>query len=179
MEHQRIPRQGEIYRHFKEGLYQILTLATDSETGEPMVVYQALYGDFKAYVRSLDMFTCEVDHDKYPETNQNYRFELIRKPAGEAVTERVNPMEPKVEKLPEEILPDAVNPLLLKFLDAQSYSRKLEVLTSNIKHLDDRLINDMAVALDCAIDDGLLEVRIQSLIHCLKAKCRFEDRRLR
>ena len=68
---------GRVYRHFKGNLYLIEGIATNSETGEKMVIYRALYDDFSLYVRPYEMFIERTDKEKYPLVNQEYRFELI------------------------------------------------------------------------------------------------------
>lgn len=65
-----------IYRHFKGDYYIVVDVACHSETGEKYVVYRGLYGECKLWVRPMDMFLSEVDHDKYPLIEQKYRFEL-------------------------------------------------------------------------------------------------------
>ena len=64
-----------IYKHFKGDYYLVEEIAFDSETKEKMVVYRRLYGDGTLWVRPLDMFLSEVDHNKYPDVSQKYRFE--------------------------------------------------------------------------------------------------------
>lgn len=65
-----------IYKHFKGDSYIALDIALDSETKEKVVVYRRLYGDGSLWIRPLDMFLSEVDHEKYPNVKQKYRFEL-------------------------------------------------------------------------------------------------------
>ena len=237
-----IPRAGEIYRHFKNKMYQIVAVASHTETGEQLVVYEALYDDFKIYARPLSMFLSEVDHAKYPNAAQKYRFELIEREVdgtlkmgypvklqeifgqpkeetehscteqteeepqaaaleivkeesvlnaestASAATENDMQKEEKkvsiiadIESASEEgyLDDEEINPFLLQFLDTDSYGEKLEVLISIRSRLDDRLIDDMAAALDVTVDDGPLPVRYEGLKTCLETMVKFECERFR
>lgn len=84
---QREIRAGDIVRHFKrewvsdetsEYLYKVLAFAQHTETGEKLVIYQALYAPFKICARPYAMFMSEVDREKYPDIKQQYRFEKVQ-----------------------------------------------------------------------------------------------------
>ena len=65
-----------VYKHFKGDYYLVTDIANDSETKEKFVVYRRLYGDGSLWIRPFEMFLSEVDHEKYPNVKQKYRFEL-------------------------------------------------------------------------------------------------------
>ena len=66
-----------IYRHFKGNMYQVIDVAFDSETLEEVVIYKRVNADNSLWIRKKEMFLSEVDHEKYPNVEQKYRFELI------------------------------------------------------------------------------------------------------
>lgn len=193
---QRVPQCGDIYRHFKNKLYQIVTVAKHSETGEKLVIYQALYGDFGTYARPLEMFVSEVDHEKYPQVTQKYRFEKVdtttEKQESDVTAGCVKPEKfgqqdipaqsreiHAVEQTTDSTENGGVNPKLMEFLDTDDFEEKYNILVSMRDTITDRLINDMAVVLDVVIPEGELDERYEALKMCVRTRQRYETVRLR
>lgn len=191
--------QGQFYRHFKNRLYQVVAVAEHSETGERMVVYQALYGEYRVYARPYEMFVSEVDHEKYPQANQKYRFELVKPADGQEESqnqevpksgyEQSDVQEPAAERAeeqtdtqvsaPEKTEEGAVNPLLLEFLDADTLEDKMHIMIYGRNQMDDNLLNSIAISLDLVVEEKSTEEKYDEILNCLSMMERFECNRLR
>ena len=191
-------RQGQFYRHFKGGLYQVMAIATHSETKEKMVVYQALYGDYGIYVRLYDMFASEVDHEKYPQVKQVYRFtqvhpeEMVEESDKVEVPdltleldESMEPEQSAVEEEPKKMLEDqpaqekqdasgGINPILLEFLDADTLEEKMHIMTFYRNQMDEALLNSIAISLDLVVDKKGLQETYDEIMNCLSMMKHFE-----
>lgn len=192
----RIPKTGEFYRHFKNKLYQIVAIAEHSEDGKQLVIYQALYGTFKVYARPLEMFVSEVDHEKYPEVTQKYRFERVELGESELTDAGVSVSNVAVESMipvqncqdetvpvreAEEEYDEGMSPEpgLLEFLDESDWDMKYNILVSLRDKMTDKLVDDLAVVLDVVIPDGPLDKRYEQLKICLRTRQKYESQHLR
>ena len=186
----RTPKPGELYRHFKNKLYQIVTVATHSETGEKLVIYQALYDNFGVYARPLDMFVSEVDHEKYPDVKQKYRFERITPQTKQTDTQvKSEAVRQSAAKMPEagsvqvqtskaQVADadddQAPNPQLIKFLDADTLEEKYNILVSMSDTITDRLLDDMAVVMDVVLPAAPLMERYEDLKNIIRTRKHYE-----
>ncbi len=218
-----IPKPHEIYKHFKGNLYQITAIAEYTETGETLVVYQAMYGDFRTYAGPLSMFVSRVDREKYPDAGQEFRFELQGpeaarqraemesgpEPAGQRAEAELKSVEPagqgaeaelkSGEPTGQEVKAEApawasapqesgggltegelaLDPMVLEFLDADSYEQRLNILAGLHYRITDDMITTMAIACDVEIDSGETEERYEALKNCLITLERYECQRIR
>lgn len=185
------PQANEIYKHFKGNLYKVMFIAIHSETEEEMVVYQALYGDYRIYVRPLSSFTSPVDKNKYPDVSQEMRFELISAavPTEVAPTETILSEKTKEEEVTnvshaagcaeaEEMVP--LHPLVEQFIDADTIDERRRILEALRPTITQDQITIMATIMDIDISEDLdINERYRQLHICLDTKSRFETLRLR
>ena len=209
MSERMIPMPGERYRHFKNKLYQIVAVASHSETGEQMVVYQALYGDFGVWVRPLSMFLEPVDREKYPDTAQVYRFERVDAPcAGGDSTAAAGGREASPAIYGSGSVPAVFggrgmaagstldtaapqsadgdpdreaqpDPLLLEFLDCESVEDQLAVLQKMKGKVGQGVIDSLCLCLDSKPSTGSLDEQLDSIRQDLRMQQRYDASRLR
>ncbi|MBQ7535790.1 MAG: DUF1653 domain-containing protein [Stomatobaculum sp.] len=202
MEKRDIPRPGEFYRHFKNRLYQIIAVACDAETEEQVVVYQALYGDYRIWVRPLENFLSRTDREKYPEAAQEWRFERVL-PGASAQTAAASPAESAqtaaassaesaqtaaassaesaeaaAAPVPAEQAASA-SEVLLAFLDAETREEKKAVLVSGMGRLTQRELDSIYMALDMPAQEGDVRTQVQGILSWMKTQERYESNRLR
>ena len=201
------PVPGTFYRHFKGNIYQVRELAKDSETEEDMVIYQGMYPPFQVWVRPLSMFLDRVDHEKYPECRQQYRFESVVFPntsqqdvMQESVvdnkTESVSRQETEPvsdRELLKILMNDQGEKLLtgkmadeeiarrgfLALLDADTYREKRQILVGLREYLNELYLNNLAAALDIVLEEGSSQEHYDTLLHCLETYEKYEGGRLR
>ena len=174
MENRAMPRAGEFYMHFKGKLYQIVTVAIHTETEEPLVVYQAMYGTFKTYARPLAMFLSEVDHEKYPDVQQIYRFrkgELCENSEAELVDE-VTAQENECDETEETA---DIEPLL-KFLDETDLHERLNILLQYRDQITETMLESMGMAMDCVLNGKTLEEKYYELDKVIRTKLQYEKK---
>lgn len=174
MENRVMPRAGEFYMHFKGKLYQIVTVAIHTETEEPLVVYQAMYGTFKTYARPLAMFLSEVDHEKYPDVQQIYRFqkvELCENSEAELVDE-VTAQENECDETEETA---DIEPLL-KFLDETDLHERLNILLQYRDQITETMLESMGMAMDCVLNGKTLEEKYYELDKVIRTKLQYEKK---
>lgn len=194
------PSAGEVYRHFKGKMYKVQGIATHSETSEALVIYQELQGDHLLYARPYESFIEVLDHKKYENVYEKYRFTFIptaneydgdissdnsyeRFPGNDNSVAGTNAATPKADShIEEDKLQEresAESPML-KFLDTDDFDEKYEILC-NLKKQDitDILIDNLAVTLDVVIPEGTLEKRFDELKTCVKTRKQYESLRLR
>ena len=153
----RIPKKGEIYRHFKGNLYEIVLIARDSETLEEKVVYKEVEGD-SAYVRALPMFVSLVDKEKYPNVTQEFRFELVQ----EAV-----------------ISETADHDMIMEYLEQDTVDSKIDYLIRVKDRITEPFISVVAQSLEFVENEGELSERYEEILRYLRTVARYESGRLR
>lgn len=151
------PKIGSVYKHFKGNLYEVKAIAVHSETMERMVVYQALYGENTTYVRPYDSFVSKVDKEKYPDADQEYRFE-----------------EQKAQDTPD------IDPMVMQFLETENFEEKFTILGGLHHRITKDQIAIMAMSLDVTIEESDdIEDMYRQLKTCVDTRRRFETTRLR
>lgn len=177
---EKTPGPGEIYRHFKNKLYQVIAVADHTETGEKLVIYQALYGTYGIFARPLAMFTGKTDREKYPDAKQEYRFVRVE-PAS--LSDEGSVEEPDGEKTQEAGRESgetpALDPLILSFVEAADVDVKLEILSAAAERIGQKDVDALCESLDLPRRTEDIKEQVRCIRQYLETRKKFDSRRLR
>ncbi len=216
------PRTGDLYRRYTNEIYQIAAVATHVQTGERLVVYQAMQGDFGIYAAPLSQFVSDgmqgsqrcqferIERERQKEKEAAPAVKPEQKPRTQSPVSAGRGLRQNMEEIPETevdffkrrrrqieereqrrgqfIRPKAhvsatdelqANPNLLRFLDADTYEEKYQVLNEIQDEMTDRLIDDIAVVLDVVIPEGDVDARFCQLKNIILTRKKYETNRFR
>ena len=220
MKMDRMPKPNEIYQQEPGMLYKVVTLAKHTQTGEILVVCQALYGKYEVLAAPLGQFVKGTDGERAREMDADRPakgeersgmapFVLVPQILGQVpiegrswAEEQKRPPERTQENAPEASMEASsmensstenssmkameesreeggLDPRLLRFLDAETYEEKLDLLIRMHDGITDDLLTTMAVSLDIDLEEGELEERYQTLKNCILTLEKYECNRLR
>lgn len=198
------PKAGEIYRHFKGNLYEVLGVAAHTETSEKLVVYRDCNNAERVFARPLDMFMSKVDHLKYPFVRAKYRFTLeaeaveVEYVVEEVIAEENEDTEEEAveEEVADEVAIEespakdtttesaadevpALDPIVEKILDAKEYTEKIEYFELLRNRCDESMLATLAMAMDIQLEEDTLEGKYAQILKTFKMHEKYETSRLR
>ncbi|MCR5508517.1 MAG: DUF1653 domain-containing protein [Lachnospiraceae bacterium] len=180
------PKALQVYKHFKGTYYQVVAVAAHSETGEKLVIYRPLFEPERVYARPLEMFLSEVDHKKYPDVKQKWRFALSTGQVKAAEVSKERKDDDAVPCVcPEETSPNDTDDgsvgddFLDRFLNAGSYEEKLDIFAGMRGRITAGDIENIATVMDMEFLSSSVEGRYNEMLNCLKMRAKYECNRLR
>ena len=171
------PVEGELYRHFKGGLYRIVTIAQHTETSEGLVIYRSEEDPSKVWARPVVSFLSPVDKVKYPDATQDMRFEKVVAGQESKASQPATQAAPEAKAQTSET--EGLDPEVEDFLDAKSSSDRLHILASLNHRLTDEMLITMATACDVELPEGDVRTKYLSLRESLLILGKYEGDRLR
>lgn len=194
------PKEGQIYKHFKGSLYEVLAVAVHTETEEKLVVYRSVEKPERVFARPVEMFMSEVDRLRYPFIRAKYRFTLMAEvveaedesedivpdtgdecPAEKAEEVVLAGSEPNKEETPlfKEDGTLALDPTVEKILDAKDYTEKISHFEMLRNKCTEDMLTQLAISLDVQLEDGSIEEKYAQILKTLRMHEKYESARLR
>lgn len=202
-ENRQTPVAGQIYKHFKGNLYEVLAVAVHTESEEKLVVYQSVDNPDRVFARPLEMFMSDIDRFRYPLIRAKYRFTLVSEPEEETNGEETKEEETKEETLNEDTRGEdvkdeeteeqsdddsavykdngelVIDPYVEGVLDEKEFSKKIEFFEMLRGKCTEEMLTTIAISLDIQLQEGSIEDKYSQILRTLKMHEKYETSRLR